>query len=266
MADSDTVGGTPIFASPECFEKKEKKSDIYSFGRVILFLLLTKTQFLRWLFVPIKDKKRILSLQTIRKTRILSFQNFIIPNVFYHSKGKSNVEPSKIFESKSLYWISQMISMNHRINLKLAREFFDELQQKSMIKLDDTLVTEFEGIIDDEISENSAYKDYVKELSDVRYGKGMMYVRHIQLRLRKMFGTERCSARAAVCSAQSCSAPIYFRHTMRVRHKMIYVRHISSAPKIRSARNMSSTQIVLRFYGMFGTKCHVRYLIPNPDP
>ena len=37
MADSDSKGGTPVFASPECFEKKEKKSDIFSFGRVISF-------------------------------------------------------------------------------------------------------------------------------------------------------------------------------------------------------------------------------------
>ena len=29
MADSDSKGGTPIFASPECFEKKERKSDIF---------------------------------------------------------------------------------------------------------------------------------------------------------------------------------------------------------------------------------------------
>ena len=55
MLDSDSKGGTPIFASPEWFEKKEKKSDIFSFGRVILFLLLTKKQFVEWLFVPINS-------------------------------------------------------------------------------------------------------------------------------------------------------------------------------------------------------------------
>ena len=59
MADSDSKGGTPVYASPECFEKTDKKSDIFSFGRVILFLLLTKNQFMKWLFIPIKNKARI---------------------------------------------------------------------------------------------------------------------------------------------------------------------------------------------------------------
>ena len=56
MAESDSKGGTPVFASPECFENKDKKSDVFSFGRVILFLLLSKEQFIKWLFVPIKDQ------------------------------------------------------------------------------------------------------------------------------------------------------------------------------------------------------------------
>ena len=55
MAGSESQGGTPVFASPESFEKKEKKSDIFSFGRVILFLLLSKQQFLKWLYVPIQN-------------------------------------------------------------------------------------------------------------------------------------------------------------------------------------------------------------------
>ena len=59
LADSDSKGGTPIYASPECLEKTDKKSDIFSFGRLMLFLLLEKTQFMKWLFVPIKNQVRI---------------------------------------------------------------------------------------------------------------------------------------------------------------------------------------------------------------
>ena len=59
MADSDSKGGTPIFASPECFEKTDTKSDIFSFGRLMLFLLLTKEQFMKWLYIPIKNQARI---------------------------------------------------------------------------------------------------------------------------------------------------------------------------------------------------------------
>ena len=54
MAGSDTKGGTPIFASPECFEKKTNASDIYSLGRVVLFLILSNFQFFKWLFLPIE--------------------------------------------------------------------------------------------------------------------------------------------------------------------------------------------------------------------
>ena len=109
MADSDSKGGTPVFASPECFEKKEKKSDIFSFGRVILFLLLSKNQFVKWLFVPIKNKTRALTLNTIRMT--------------------------VIGPAKQIYWISQMMGLKNRMNLQLARKIFNDQRQRSKIKL-----------------------------------------------------------------------------------------------------------------------------------
>ena len=56
MADADSKGGTPVYASPECFEKTDTKSDVFSFGRLILFLLLTKEQFMKWLYIPIKNE------------------------------------------------------------------------------------------------------------------------------------------------------------------------------------------------------------------
>ena len=59
MADADSKGGTPVYASPECFEKTDTKSDVFSFGRLILFLLLTKEQFMKWLYIPIKYQARI---------------------------------------------------------------------------------------------------------------------------------------------------------------------------------------------------------------
>ena len=59
MADPDAKGGTPVYASPECFEKTDTKSDVFSFGRLILFMLLTKEQFMKWLFIPIKNQARI---------------------------------------------------------------------------------------------------------------------------------------------------------------------------------------------------------------
>ena len=58
IANPDSKGGTPVFASPEFLEKKDTKSDIFSFGRLILSLLLTKEQFMKWLFIPIKNEAR----------------------------------------------------------------------------------------------------------------------------------------------------------------------------------------------------------------
>ena len=62
LAGSNSKGGTPVYASPECLEKTNKKSDVFSFGRVILFLLLRKVQFMQWLFVPIKNQAGIESI------------------------------------------------------------------------------------------------------------------------------------------------------------------------------------------------------------
>ena len=59
MADADSKGGTPVFASPECFGETKTKSDVFSFGRLILFLLLTKEQFMKWLYIPIKNQVRV---------------------------------------------------------------------------------------------------------------------------------------------------------------------------------------------------------------
>ena len=138
MADSDSKGGTPIFASPECFEKKEKKSDIFSFGRVILFLLLPKHQFVKWLFVPIKDNIRSLSL------RILTFASL----------------------DQSLNLILQMTSLTKRMTLQSARMLFDRLRRTSRIQLNPTLVSAIQSIISNEISND--IDDYTSELCDFR--------------------------------------------------------------------------------------------------
>ena len=138
MADSDSKGGTPVFASPECFEKKEKKSDIFSFGRVILFLLLPKHQFVKWLFVPIKDNIRSLSL------RILTFASL----------------------DQSLNLILQMTSLTKRMTLQSARMLFNRLRRTSRIQLKPNLISAIQSIIRNEISND--IDDYTSELCDFR--------------------------------------------------------------------------------------------------
>ena len=138
MAESDSKGGTPIFASPECYEKKNKSSDIFSFGRVILFLLLSKTQFLKWLFVPLKSPTRLNDL------RISTISYF----------------------NQHLYLVSKMISLSNRISLKQARTLFNQQRQMSKIKLSHALVTSVENIIKEDMSDD--FESYISELSDFR--------------------------------------------------------------------------------------------------
>ena len=132
-------GGTPIFASPECFEKKEKKSDIFSFGRVILFLLLEKNRFVKWLFVPVKDQTRFLSIQALTLN-----------------------DPDQC-----LNLISKMTSLTDRINLQAARTMFDELRRDCKICVKPVLKSTIDAVINAEISNDNEV--YVSELCDFRY-------------------------------------------------------------------------------------------------
>ena len=75
LAGSDSKGGTPIFASPECLadaERKDKSTDVFSLGRVFLFMMLPKDKFLEFLFVPLTlgGKEKIMRL--IEKEPILN--------------------------------------------------------------------------------------------------------------------------------------------------------------------------------------------------
>ena len=76
LAGSDLKGGTPIFASPECLanpDRKDKSSDIFSLGRVFLFMILPKEKFLEFLFVPLVTKRgKIKIMELIEKEPILN--------------------------------------------------------------------------------------------------------------------------------------------------------------------------------------------------
>ena len=141
MAEPDSKGGTPIFASPECFETKDKKSDIFSFGRVILFLLLTKDRFIKWLFVPLTDEIQRLSI------------------------GMETLAS----EDQSLGLISQMMSLTDRITLQTSRKLFDSLRKHSKVSIKPTLINQIDTIINAEISNNDEV--YFSELCDFRYEK-----------------------------------------------------------------------------------------------
>ena len=129
LAGPDSMGGTPVFASPECFEKKEKKSDIFSFGRVILFLLLSKQQFLKWLYVPIQNLK--------------------------------DHNPSGMIELVTL-----MTSMTNRIDLQRAREKFNELRKESSVKPTQETIELLNSIVDKNFGDFD--EKYIDEVGDFR--------------------------------------------------------------------------------------------------
>ena len=129
MAGPESQGGTPVFASPECFEKKEKKSDIFSFGRVILFLLLSKQQFLKWLYVPIQNLK--------------------------------DHNPSGMIELVTL-----MTSMTNRIDLQRAREKFNELRKESSVKPTQETIELLNSIVDKNFGDFD--EKYIDEVGDFR--------------------------------------------------------------------------------------------------
>ena len=129
MAGPESKGGTPVFASPECFEKKDTKSDIFSLGRVILFLVLTKQQFSKWLFVPIKTMN--------------------LPS------------PSHIINL-----VAQMTSITNRIDLHLARIIFNELRRNRQILPTRSLIRSFNSIVNENLTND--YGLYINELCDLR--------------------------------------------------------------------------------------------------
>ena len=128
LAEPESKGGTPVFASPECFEKKEKKSDIFSFGRVILFLSLTKEQFLSWLFVPIRNGKVPIPTHLVNL-------------------------------------VAQMTSIAIRLDLHTSRIIFNELRKNSQLKPNDNLVRSFDTVVKENLNK---FELYISELAEFR--------------------------------------------------------------------------------------------------
>jgi len=75
LACPDSKGGTPIFASPECLadiERKNKSSDVFSLGRVFLFMILPNEYFVEFLFVPLAKSQKENIAELIQNESILN--------------------------------------------------------------------------------------------------------------------------------------------------------------------------------------------------
>ena len=128
LAGSDLKGGTPVFASPECLanpDRKNKSSDIFSLGRVFLFMVLPKEKFLEFLFVPLLTKR-----------------------------GKENVM-EQIEKEPILNLISRMMRIENRIDLQTIRRELDLVTQIQTSKT----VLEISRKIAKSTSKNT--KDYI---------------------------------------------------------------------------------------------------------
>ena len=134
LAGKDSTGGTPVFASPECFGTKTHKSDIFSLGRVLLYLMLPKYQFLKWLFIPITS---VSNQQTIN---------------------------TAINQNKLLKLISKMIAVKSqdRIDINQIRTEFNWLKQQNLITLNHQSITEIENNIFGNL--NKVNLEYVSDL------------------------------------------------------------------------------------------------------
>ena len=134
LVGNDVQGGTPIFASPECYGFKTAKSDIFSLGRVFLYVILPSTQFLTWLYLPICNEDDCLLLSEHVKTDSL------------------------------LEMISKMseIELNDRIDLKSLRQTFNQLKENNLIRLNGTAVEEIDSILTKNLA--PSIQDYLAEL------------------------------------------------------------------------------------------------------
>ena len=134
LAGSYSKGGTPIFASPEClanFGRKNKSTDIFSLGRVFLFMILEKQKFLEFLFVSL-------------------------------TKGGKEKINALIEEEPILNLISKMMLVEDRIQLQTIR---DELSAGIKIRISST-INEISETIEKSTSEDSnRYIDVLKNLS-----------------------------------------------------------------------------------------------------
>ena len=83
LAGSESKGGTPVFASPECLANSDRKnisSDTFSLGRVFLFMILPKEEFLKFLFLPLTKDGKEKIMKIIENEPILSLISKMMEN------------------------------------------------------------------------------------------------------------------------------------------------------------------------------------------
>ena len=134
----DSKGGTPIFASPECFDFKTNTSDIFSLGRVFLFMMLSKESFLKFLFVPI-----ITTVDTNYLATTILNQNDLLGLIVSMMKTKQSA----------------------RIELSQVRMCFDSLTRNSQITMSSLPKSEIERVVTQNLP--PVMVNYISDLDDI---------------------------------------------------------------------------------------------------
>ena len=138
LVGQNSKGGTPIFASPECFDVKTNASDIFSLGRVFLFMALPKELFLKFLFVPIT------------------------------SSTDANYMRNIILNQSDLFGLIRLMmktQQSFRIQLSQVRIFFDDLKRNSQITMTSSAQTVIERIVTQNLS--PGILNYIQDLDHV---------------------------------------------------------------------------------------------------
>ena len=129
LAGQHSKGGTPIFASPECFGMKTHESDVFSLGRVFLFTLLPMDTFLEWLYVPVT------------------------------STNDSHLIGTAIGQNSLLKLISKMTKAkrSNRITVVAIRQEFQQLKQQQLIQMNHHSITDIDNALSNNMNKHLTY-------------------------------------------------------------------------------------------------------------
>ena len=136
---SEKKGGTPIFASPECFDDIKPNGDTFSLGRVFLYIILSKSSFLLWLYLPIEKNLKLTIDDIILKEPLFKL-------------------------------IANMTRIRNRSNIKTVRKNFDILRAQSLLSLDKSLEVTVNNTLRQKINTGFIQKfevDYINGLQNL---------------------------------------------------------------------------------------------------
>ena len=135
LAGDDAQGGTPIFASPECYGEKTTDSDTFALGRTFLFISTPADLFLKLLFVPIASQE-------------------------------DQEEIAKIIDREgSLPWlIQQMMKVKNRMTLEDVRIHLNQMKSNSELALAPEALKKIDEIVTKNVG---GVEHYINQFNDV---------------------------------------------------------------------------------------------------